>query len=344
MSVKELMFASLIVFGSAFASQMPDFPASDHIRNVESCYQGIFSDLDTYTDHLRSLDGPNQEARAEAGARRYAYWQTNIECYWYDYTVDGLTVSGFIARPINQNQDDGPYPAVIFNHGGNADSGGIRDRYLFGKIFPYVAEGFVIAGSQYRGTTINGQPSPDRMKDEFGGQDVNDVLALVPILEDFDFVDSDRIGLWGVSRGAMMSFIAAKRSDRFSALVAEYSPTDLELGLKNRPEMARVFETWIPEFGTEQQSQALRDRSVIHWADELPDDMPILLLHGEQDQRVDVAHTERLAEELDRLNHPYKAVIYPDGTHGLRQQWRETKAEFTQFFTEHLAQTPDPAD
>jgi len=336
MRLKELFLAGLTLAGTALASAPPSLSESDRIRNVESCYRGMFSDVESYVKHIESLDSPDPEGSIEAAIERYSYWKNNIDCHWYDYTVDGLTVKGFVARPLNADPDTKEHPVVIFNRGGNADTGGIPNRYLFGKVFPYVVEGYVIVGSQYRGAELNGQRSPDRLEDEFGGTDVNDVLALVPIIEDFDFADSDRIGLWGLSRGAMMSFIAARQSDRFSALLAEYGPTDLELGLQNRPGMARVFDTWIPEFGTEHQQQALRDRSVVHWADELPDSLPILLLYGEQDRRVDVEHAHKLAGELERLDHPYKLVLYPEGRHGLRRQWRETKAEFVQFFGEHL--------
>lgn len=163
--------------------------------------------------------------------------------------------------------------------------GVIPVAWIIGKLLPVVKEGFVVAGSMYRGASLDGAPHPDRLADEFGGQDVNDVLALLPIIDDMPFADGDRLGVWGNSRGGMMAYLAARRTDRFIALIAESAPTDIEMELEFRPEMERVLSEWIPGFERNREA-VLRERSAISWADEISPSTAILILHGTADQKV----------------------------------------------------------
>jgi hypothetical protein len=57
--------------------------------------------------------------------------------------------------------------------------------------------------------------------------------------------------------------------------------------------MERVFSVRMPEYAT-RKSELLAQRSVLRWAEELPRDMPILMLHGSSDERVDPANGPRL--------------------------------------------------
>src|SRR5690606_22200843 len=126
--------------------------------------------------------------------------------------------------------------------------------------------------------------------------------------------DSQRIGIWGTSRGAMMAFLAARQTDRFAALVSHAGVSDIAAELAFRPEMEGVFKTWIPGYETDKSAE-LRKRSPLFWTEELPEDLPILLLHGARDQRVSTFSSIRMAEKLQMHNRPYRLIIYEDGGH-----------------------------
>src|SRR5690606_42055759 len=108
-------------------------------------------------------------------------------------------------------------------------SGASAARYRLHKFAPLLDENFIIIGSQYRGARLTSEAHPDRLKDEFGGRDVNDVLALLPIIAQLPHANGGKIGIWGTSRGAMMAFLAAKQTDRFGALVARSEEHTSEL-------------------------------------------------------------------------------------------------------------------
>lgn len=176
------------------------------------------------------------------------------------------------------------------------------------------------------------------MADEFGGREVDDLLALLPIVDQLPGTNTARIGVWGTSRGGMMAFLAARRSSRFGALVAESTPTDLVHELAVRPQMEQVFSTWVPDFDT-RRDEALAQRSAALWADELDPAMPILILHGANDERVSTHSPLMMAERLQAARHPYKLVIFDGAGHGLREVADEANREVFAWFTRHLKQT-----
>ena len=86
----------------------------------------------------------------------------------------------------------------------------------------------------------------------------------------------------------------------------------------------------------------LAQRSVLHWAEDLPRATPILLVQGGRDERVDPASGPRLKARLDELGHPNKMVVYPEDNHSLHQNWDRARGEIIAWFRAHARQAPAP--
>jgi dipeptidyl aminopeptidase/acylaminoacyl peptidase len=87
-------------------------------------------------------------------------------------------------------------------------------------------QGYLVIGSQYRGSSSrlisnNGQ-------DEFGGNDINDVLKLIEIAEEIPDANTNNIGMVGWSRGVMQSYIASKSIPSLKTLIAIAGNSDAE--------------------------------------------------------------------------------------------------------------------
>ena len=106
-------------------------------------------------------------------------------------------MNGFLGRP----RGDGPHPAIIYNLGGHEEYGVLEGW----EIVPAVEAGFVAVASQYRGN------AGSEGAEEFGGADVNDVVSLIPLLKQLPYVDPQRIGMMGHSRGGMMTYLSLKQ-------------------------------------------------------------------------------------------------------------------------------------
>jgi dipeptidyl aminopeptidase/acylaminoacyl peptidase len=254
------------------------------------------------------------------------------------YASDGLEVEGFLAQPSDGGGEK--LPCVIYNRGGNRDFGAItplRAAFLLARIAKH---GYVVAASNYRGNGAFGaakypgerkSPEGDRIggvgREEFGGAEVHDILALIPLLAHVDRADTSRMGIFGWSRGGMMTYLTLKSTNRFKAAVVGGGLVDLAAGIDERPEMEKyVYSELIPGWNDPaKRAAAIEARSAIRWVDKLPATTPILLLQGTADWRVSPMQTLAMAESLQAERHPYRLVMFEGGDHGL-SEYREEVA------------------
>lgn len=231
---------------------------------------------------------------------------SQIQTYYITYMSDGLKVKGYLVQP----KAPGVYPAVIYNRGGNREFGKLTSASLQ----VYARMGFVTIGSQYRGN------DGGEGKEQFGGDDIDDVMNLIPILKSMDNVNPDKIAMVGYSRGGMMTYLACKEqtlrgTNDIKAACTVGGVADLFINGESRTDMVRgVF---IPLIGgtAQQLPEEFKARSATYWADQI--NVPLLIQHGEADWRVLPAESEKLSAELKKYGKKYKLITYPGDDHGL---------------------------
>ncbi|MEQ5790911.1 prolyl oligopeptidase family serine peptidase [Muricauda sp. NFXS6] len=225
------------------------------------------------------------------------------------YLSDGLKVTGYIAEP----KKEGVYPCIISNRGGNRDFGKwtpLSIGFFMGKMAGW---GYVVIASQYRGN------DGGEGLEQFGGDDVNDVLNLVPVLNQLPKADTTRVGIEGGSRGGMMTYLAIKKSCEFKAAVVVAGLADAHLNIKNRPEMEEhVFSELVPNYLTDKENQ-LNQRSAVLWADEMCKTTPLLIMHGSADWRVSSEESLNLVSKLYKYKHPTRFILFEGADHGIRE-------------------------
>jgi dienelactone hydrolase len=86
---------------------------------------------------------------------------------------------------------------------------------------------------------------------------VNDLLNLIPVLEREPGADATRIGMYGGSRGGLMTYLTLSQTDRFRAAVIRAGVSDLISWREDRPEMDEVFAEVIPGWETASHPSAL---------------------------------------------------------------------------------------
>ena len=248
---------------------------------------------------------------------------------WIEYESDGLKISGVMVAP--KNAGNKKLPVIIYNRGGN-DKHNVSRITVVDRLLPLAAQGYIVLASNYRGSRFS------EGEDEFGGKDVNDVLALIDIAKQLPAADSSKIALYGVSRGGMMTWQALrqlKASNDIKTAIVVAGPTDLHFVINRRAGMKALLYRMIPDIENNQET-ALNARSAVKWVDELNTKVPLLLIHGDADVRVDVSHTNMAAEALIKNQHPHKVVIYENGDHGLTFYQKEMKAEISSWLSQHM--------
>jgi dipeptidyl aminopeptidase/acylaminoacyl peptidase len=333
---KCLILASLLLASlSSYASNLINH---EGVKNETNCFSWVFSDYDSWRVMIKNkyeevakpeevIDKKMALFDSMFGKENYEQFKNNLDCSTFEYEVDSHMVKGYIIKP---KVTDKKLPVLIYNRGGNGDFGGVVFGSMMINLFPIAQEGFVIIGSQYRGThTIS-----DTL-DEFGGKDVTDVTALLNFIPSINDADSNRIGMYGASRGGMQTHLAVKESGNIRAIAIIAGVTDLTKGLIRRPEMEKVYKWRIPNY-LENKQEELDKRSVIKWADKLSPKVPILLLHGTDDKRVSVKHSEDFAVELTKNKIPHKLVLYPNDNHGLAKNRKAANRELVNWFQKYL--------
>lgn len=183
---------------------------------------------------------------------------------------DGVEIHGLV-------YDSGarPSPAVVRVKGG--PGGRITKRFD-----PFVQlllkEGYSVLEPNYRGSDGRGQAFREMAFGNIGAGDADDVAAAGEWLAAQDWVDTDRIAVYGHSHGAYLVYIVMVRFPELSAAgVAWNGFTDL-LGLEEEHAIAHI--EWL--LGERADNETLwRERSPITHIDDLQ--APLLMLHGEAD-------------------------------------------------------------
>lgn len=229
------------------------------------------------------------------------------------YSSDDLKVKGYLAQPKLGDK----LPCVIFNRGGNREFGTLDDlraARLLGKLASW---GYVAVASLYRG---NGGGEG---REEFGGKEVDDVLNLLPLLGALPRADATRVGMYGWSRGGMMTYLALARTNRVAAAVVGGGVADLGDVIARRPEMeSGVAAELVPDWASRREA-AIAERSAVRWPERLAATTPILLLHGTADWRVDPSQAMTMASKLLELKRPFRLVLLEGGDHGLSEHKAE---------------------
>ena len=244
------------------------------------------------------------------------------------YQSDGLMVTGFLVKPKNL---DANTPVILYNRGGNQEYGRLHVGHAVEILAPLADQGFIVAATNYRGN------SGGEGKEQFGGDDVNDIFNLIDALGQIQHADTSRVGLFGLSRGGMMTYLALRqdRRHKIDAVANLGAITDMRKTVEYHPEIGAVCQELIPGF-VENQEDLLDSRSAVKWAHELPKDVPMLIIHGTEDQSVTYLQIPDFVNRIRTEEIPYRAIIYEGDNHGCRNHQSEVLSHLQTWFSERL--------
>lgn len=247
----------------------------------------------------------------------------NVSCCRFEYASDGNAISGFAAFPKNISEK---IPVIIYNRGGSFDFGLVDDQFLFTFLSRLASWGYFVIGTQYPGNSCS------EGIEEFGGEsDVRSVLKLKEIIDQLSFVNKERIGMFGHSRGGMMTYLCLKRVGWIKTALTVGGLTNLESTVAFRPEMDHVYKK---AFNSTAAGKA--SRSVVNWVDELDKSSSLCMLHGGADTRVLPKGSIDLAQKLDEIGYNYSLHVLQGGSHYLMNRRDIAEAIMKDWFANNL--------
>jgi dipeptidyl aminopeptidase/acylaminoacyl peptidase len=250
-----------------------------------------------------------------------------VEISRISYVSDGLKVTGLEVLPTTFAAGE-KGPLILYNRGGSRDYGSLSVPQILSLMAPMALRlGAGVLASNYRG---NGGGEG---REEFGGADVRDVLRLIEIGKQQPWWDGKHVFMLGWSRGGMMTYLALKAGAPVNAAAVGAGITDLFEGALARPTMEEnVFKKLIPDYATARED-ALAARSAVRWPEKLT--VPLLLLHGDSDRKVNISHARDLHAALVALGKDTKLVEFQGGGHGLMSENAAVIDEVVGWFNAH---------
>jgi dipeptidyl aminopeptidase/acylaminoacyl peptidase len=227
-------------------------------------------------------------------------------------TFDGREIPGFLMRPRDSGMGR-PVPAVVYPHGGPTDA--YTDSWD-GHAQYFVDRGYAWLAVNFRGSTGYGREFERLNHDDWGIGDTKDCLAAADFLRTLDWVDGERLGIFGASYGSYMSLLAVTDDPeyRFRCAVCKYGDCDITTSWAqgDREGVQDLDRMMGPPSGAR---EAYIAGSAYHRLENVR--APLLIAHGEQDIRVSPKQSEQLTSRLRQLGKTFEYVTYPTEGHGL---------------------------
>ena len=132
---------------------------------------------------------------------------------WYESSVDGRRIQGWIAKPPGFDSNK-KYPLIVENHGGPISNYG--DRFS-PEILLYSASDYVVFYPNPRGSTSYGEEFGNLLYRNYPGDDYHDVMDGVDRLLELGYVDKNNLYVTGGSAGGIMTAWIVGKTKRFKA-------------------------------------------------------------------------------------------------------------------------------
>lgn len=220
--------------------------------------------------------------------------------------VDRDLVPAWVFTPVKREKGK-RYPGLVVVHGGFHYS---LDEHFFGYITRFVREGYVVIFPEYGGSRGYGKPHYD--KQQYGTGDVADVLSVAEWFASKSYVNSNRLGIVGRSRGGMTTLLAIEHKPKlFKAAVDVVGLADFLMYMAYKPEYRREQIAKEPQFDglPFDNLQAYIDASPIMHVEKI--ETPLLIHATTYDQTVNhKVHSERLVEALKAHGKKYEYKLY----------------------------------
>lgn len=228
--------------------------------------------------------------------------------YVFTYPSDGLTIKAFVSIPVGVKNP----PLIVLVRGGNREFGIPHPGQL--SAYP----GYALVATTNRGGVSEG-------KDEFGGNDVNDLKNLIdylPTLEQKIQVtfNPDKIYMVGASRGGMQLFLALGRYPQLQQKIKKVASISGLLNMKFAIDERKDFSDMLTQFGYQPGKKGeawIAKRQPLNYVSKLSKDLPIMIAQGSADTRVCVREGYDMLEALHKNGNTVTYVEIEGGDHVL---------------------------
>ena len=292
-----LCLCALILTGTLLSAQEnnANFATQTVDRKIESLLLiERLGDI-AYVDIIR-LAGPAPAYRKETGT---AFKDSLLDnpLKFYSYV--------FIPKAVKQNKK---YPLLVFPHGG------VHSSFTSGSVHilrEMLAQGYIVIAPDYRGSTGYGRSFYENI--DYGGLENEDVMAARDYMVDcYDIVDPDRVGIIGWSHGGMITLMNLLRyPEKFVCGYAGVPVSDVGYRLSYQsPDYSKNYTVEYHIGATpEEKPEEYARRSPVTYAKQLV--RPLRIVTCTNDDDVSVTEVQRMIDSLTFHGRAFEYKVFP---------------------------------
>ncbi len=233
-----------------------------------------------------------------------------VDKEFFQFSIeDGTDLNGYFLKPKDFNPSQ-KYPVIVYQYSGpgsqNVQHGWAGSQFYWHQMM--VQKGYIVAVIDPRGTGARGEEFKKMTYRNLGKYETLDLIAGGEYLASLDYVDADRIGIWGWSYGGYMAGNAILDGNEvFSAAVSVAMVSNW-----------RFYDTIYTEryMDTPQNNpDGYDDNSPLSKVEKLKG--KYLVVHGTGDDNVHFQHSIVYQDALLEAGKQFDSFFYPDRTHGI---------------------------
>ena len=248
-------------------------------------------------DHLRKIttEGDAQLAAVELGQARTVQWKSK----------EGIALEGIATFPAGYAEGK-KYPFLVLPHGGPE----ANDQLAFDPLSRAIAGlGYVVLQPEYRGSTGYGAEFLAAIYQHFGDRAYRDVDSATDYAIAQGWADPERLAIFGWSAGGFMTSWTVTQTHRYKAAIEGAGITDWAPFLFTSDIAQADYDARWPE----EDPEAFRKFSAVAFVNQVT--TPLLILHGEADQRVPTFQGTEFFQLLAARHKTVRMVTYPGSPH-----------------------------
>ena len=224
-------------------------------------------------------------------------------------TERGDTLNYYIQLPFGFEKGK-KYPVLLTQYSGPG-SQSVRNRWSLDWEDALPHEGYIVACCDGRGTGFRGEKFKKCTYADLGRKEVEDQISFARYLAGQEFVDAERIGIYGWSYGGFMALNCALHGEGLFRMAIAVAPVT----------SWRYYDTIYTEIynGLPQDNpKGYDDNSPLSHAEKLAERTQLLIIHGTADDNVHFQNSMEMCRRLNKAGKHYDMMVYPDQNHSMR--------------------------
>ena len=240
-------------------------------------------------------------------------------------SFDGRQIPAWLYKPKTEADS---FPVMLYIHGGPSS----QERPNYAGTYQYLlSRGIGVLAPNIRGSTGYGSEYQKLIHGDWGGDELKDIEHAAKYLRGLDWVNADKLGVFGGSFGGFATLSALTRLPEYWTVgVDMVGPSNLITFVESvPPHWRKMTKAWVGD--AQEDAESLKERSPITHIDNIR--APLLVIQGANDPRVVKAESDQMVEQMRAKGLEVEYYVDDKSGHGPtnreeRNKWIKMSAEF----------------